>query len=366
MRKNINKIKFLIYLFIPAIFFSNFPVAAYAEERLTITTYYPSPSGSYLDLNVARNLTLESVPLAADGPQIQWRTNSSRHWNIDQLNNRLRFYTEDINDLNGEERLEITDDNMMFIGNPGNGNFIFRAPDDAINDAGDIIFQRGNSPSYSQKGRIWSESGSSASGLFLSSGNNTPDITITSNGFVGIGPNIGENPNFTILGADPTPLLFLPRISFNNDVVIHGEIDATGGFGPVLTARLIGGIFGFTTALWTTVPSSWMVTGPLAYGIGLSSIRFKEKVKPITNALSNLQRLQGVTFVWKGSDKRDLGLIAEEVGKVFPELLTYDSDGETIEGFNYSGLIAVLVEGVKEQQKEIEELKSRVRALEKK
>ena len=82
-----------------------------AQEQITITTYYPSPYGSYQDLTVANSLRLETSPTApvADGPQIEWRTGTPRHWNIDQSGDTLRFFTE--NNTNGAlaERIYFTE-----------------------------------------------------------------------------------------------------------------------------------------------------------------------------------------------------------------------------------------------------------------
>jgi hypothetical protein len=88
------------------------------SERITITTYYPSPYGSYRELTVSESLRLEtdSRNPAIDGPQIEWRTGTARHWNIDQWADRLRFYTEDINNGTGQERVTILENGNVGIG----------------------------------------------------------------------------------------------------------------------------------------------------------------------------------------------------------------------------------------------------------
>jgi len=91
-----------------------------------------------------------------------------------------------------------------------------------------------------------------------------------------------------------------------------------------------------------------------------SSIRFKENVKPIENAFEKVSQLQGVTYDWKKSGKSDIGFIAEEVDKVIPELVEKSEDG-TVEGMNYSKLTSMLVEVVKDQQKQIDELKKLIK-----
>ena len=81
-----------------------------------------------------------------------------------------------------------------------------------------------------------------------------------------------------------------------------------------------------------------------------SSARFKDEVETLSAAGEAIQLLRGVRFAWKDSGLASLGLIAEEVQAVFPELV--ETDDGIAAGINYSGLVAVLVEAVKEQQTE--------------
>lgn len=102
-----------------------------------------------------------------------------------------------------------------------------------------------------------------------------------------------------------------------------------------------------------------------------SDIRWKKEVKQIDNALTNIKKLRGVTYFWRTnefSDKdftedKQIGVIAQEVEKVYPELVKTDIDG--FKSMDYMSLTAVLLEGIKEQQKEIEVLKSKVNEVEK-
>ena len=63
-------------------------------------------------------------------------------------------------------------------------------------------------------------------------------------------------------------------------------------------------------------------------------------------ALDTITKLNAVTFDWKDTDERDLGLIAEDVAKVIPEGVYY-KDGK-IEGINIMPIIAVMIEAIKE------------------
>lgn len=84
-----------------------------------------------------------------------------------------------------------------------------------------------------------------------------------------------------------------------------------------------------------------------------SSRTLKDNVKTYENALETVKKLRGVSFNWKDSGKPSVGLIAEEVEDVVPEVVAHD--GKTVTGVNYSSLVGVLVEAVKEQQGLIKE-----------
>ncbi len=68
-------------------------------------------------------------------------------------------------------------------------------------------------------------------------------------------------------------------------------------------------------------------------------------------ALDLIKQLNAVEFDWKNTDKHDIGLIAEEVVKIIPEAVFYNNEGQ-IEGLRPLTLIAVLLEAIKELDKE--------------
>ena len=111
------------------------------------------------------------------------------------------------------------------------------------------------------------------------------------------------------------------------------------------------------------------VTGDVvAYG-SPSDAKYKENVKPIENALDKVMDLEGVSFDWKENSevldiKEDIGFIAQDVQKVIPELVRENEDGNL--SLRYQGLIPVLLEAMKEQQKQINELKSQMAVSNKK
>jgi cytoskeletal protein CcmA (bactofilin family) len=91
-----------------------------------------------------------------------------------------------------------------------------------------------------------------------------------------------------------------------------------------------------------------------------SDIRLKTNIKRIEDPLDKVVRIEGVTFDWKEWNRPALGVIADQVEKVIPELVQ-GTDPKTV---NYNGLIGLLIEAVKEQQTQIDDLKGRLSKLE--
>jgi hypothetical protein len=82
--------------------------------------------------------------------------------------------------------------------------------------------------------------------------------------------------------------------------------------------------------------------------INTSSLAYKTNVRTFDHALETVGRLRGVRFDWKESGEAAVGLIAEEVAEVVPELVSQEDGAPS--GVSYANLVAVLVEAVKEQQ----------------
>jgi hypothetical protein len=90
-----------------------------------------------------------------------------------------------------------------------------------------------------------------------------------------------------------------------------------------------------------------------------SSITYKENVNPIMQALDAIVQLTGVTYDRKdGSRTNEAGLIAEEVNKVLPNIVTKNDEGNP-EGIQYTKLTAYLIECIKELKSEIDILKGK-------
>ncbi|RPG85849.1 MAG: hypothetical protein CBC33_003530 [Coraliomargarita sp. TMED73] len=97
-----------------------------------------------------------------------------------------------------------------------------------------------------------------------------------------------------------------------------------------------------------------------------SDYRFKDNIKTITGAVDKVKQLRGVEYTLKSNGKDSVGVIAQEVEEVYPQLVHTSDErlGVTdAKAVNYSSLIGVLIEAVKEQQSQIEALKTQVNEL---
>jgi hypothetical protein len=95
----------------------------------------------------------------------------------------------------------------------------------------------------------------------------------------------------------------------------------------------------------------------------LSDRNKKTNIRPIEDSIALVQRLQGVRFDWIENNKSSLGLIAQEVEEVIPELVETDADGTKT--LSYGNIIGVLIEAIKDQQDQINTLKEKIQSQEK-
>ena len=94
-----------------------------------------------------------------------------------------------------------------------------------------------------------------------------------------------------------------------------------------------------------------------------SDERLKKDITTLSGALEKVLNLRGVQFKWKNGDdnKENIGFIAQEVEKVVPQVVKDGSDG--LKSVEYGNIVPLLVEAMKEQQKEIDSLKMEIETL---
>jgi hypothetical protein len=114
----------------------------------------------------------------------------------------------------------------------------------------------------------------------------------------------------------------------------------------------------------------WVQGNAWSTGAFLSSdARYKKNIQDIENALDKIIKIRGTSFVFRADEFKDyqfaeglqFGFIAQELENVFPEMVKTERNG--YKSVNYNEMIPVLVEAIKDQQKQIEELKQLVQSL---
>lgn len=157
-----------------------------------------------------------------------------------------------------------------------------------------------------------------------------------------------------------------------NVIVVHDG--ATPGGFPANRLESVEGTTTLNGQLQITsgINSTSVSTGSLVVqgGVGISgtlhvqnlietsSIAFKEDINPLKSPLDSVLQLSGVSYVRKTTKEKEVGLIAEQVNDVIPELVSKDDEGKPY-GVSYSKLTAYLVEAIKDLQNQINELKNK-------
>jgi hypothetical protein len=118
------------------------------------------------------------------------------------------------------------------------------------------------------------------------------------------------------------------------------------------------GIGNTTPAYKLDVSGTIRATGDV---IAYSDIRVKENITTIEKALDKVKKLRGVEYNKIDNTEKSIGVIAQEIEEVIPEVVREDDQG--MKSVAYGNITAVLIEAIKEQQKQIDELKNQLDAF---
>ena len=172
-------------------------------------------------------------------------------------------------------------------------------------------------------------------------------------------------------GSDPQ--IVFNRVGFTTFAIGLNQSTGSGDVFEIASSGVLGTNTRFVidssngnVGIGTTNPTSKLhvIGDVLVTGITTSTdfnsssdINLKDNIEKIQNPIDKLQQLDGVTFNWKESHRASVGVIAQQVEKVLPQLVS----GDETKTVNYNGLIALLIECVKEQQIEINNLKEKLK-----
>ena len=136
----------------------------------------------------------------------------------------------------------------------------------------------------------------------------------------------------------------------NGSVMLGVTTDGVRAYGTVTAT-------GGNSTNWNTA-YGWGDHSRAGYSTGKSDIRLKENVATIEKPLEKVEKLRGVTFDWKSDKQSGGGVIAQEVEEVCPEFVHDIGNGTGYKTVDYNGVMAVMLESIKELKKEVETLKS--------
>jgi hypothetical protein len=152
---------------------------------------------------------------------------------------------------------------------------------------------------------------------------------------------VGSGAGATLTSGDNNIYLGNPGAAIESNTIRLGQVQ---------TRTFIAGI--------TSVPvrgSAILISSTGQLGIQASAARYKHDIQPMGTRSQGLRQLRPVTFRYTqdGQGERQYGLIAEEVAKTYPELVTYGANGE-IESVRYQELIPMLLNELQHQQRQLE------------
>jgi predicted nucleic acid-binding Zn-ribbon protein len=188
--------------------------------------------------------------------------------------------------------------------------------------------------------------------------------------------NVEGDMNATYIYGTPTG--GLPGLKLEggdgSDVWINSPLKLSGTLTPESGTFTVVGAIGTTSDIYAAgnleVSGYTTITDGCYSGFwgACSDIRYKKDIEPIGSSLEKIMQMKGVYYNWKQdefpdknfSDLHQIGFIAQDIEKLFPELVSTDKNG--YKSVDYAKVTAVLVEAMKEQQKLIEELQNLTKA----
>ena len=143
---------------------------------------------------------------------------------------------------------------------------------------------------------------------------------------------------------------------YNQGQKIYEQHD-TDGISIMLPAddtfKVSGSLIQFTPTEKVSVTGNLELDGALTEA---STMRIKTNIETLESPLDKISKLRGVSYNLKKNNEPSIGMIAEEVEEIFPELVSKDKDGKAA-AMSYGRMTAVLLEAIKELKEEVDELK---------
>ena len=192
--------------------------------------------------------------------------------------------------------------------------------------------------------------------IWAGSGAQNHVATFDSNGNVGIGTS-SPGAKLEINAQDSSEQVILRRTKVNTQDEGHYSFGADGG-GLKFWSGGYANSGGSAEVLFD--PNGNITANSVFYE---SDSRYKKEIQTLPSALEKVSALRGVSYQWKdrNDDSTKIGVVAQEIEKVYPELVHTDEDG--YKSVAYSNLVAPMIEAIKELNQTVIELQSQVQHL---
>ena len=164
-----------------------------------------------------------------------------------------------------------------------------------------------------------------------------------------------------LTGSSALALRVTGSTALTGSLFVSGAVSSSVGFSGSFqrNGSDLTGVGGFPHTGSADITGSLLVTGS-AFVTSLtetSALRYKKWVKDLPEQSDAIFKLRPVHFRWKDNNQKDVGLIAEEVQKVYPELVSVEDDGQA-GGIKYTKLTAILVKTIQDLTARIEKLEN--------
>lgn len=173
---------------------------------------------------------------------------------------------------------------------------------------------------------------------------------------------VGSTGGLTLAGTGTGGALSLTPTSGQN---LNVNLSTTGDFAVNTNQLYVDTSTGYV-GIGTLAPGAKLdVNGDVQATSFLysSDRRLKKDITSLSDdVVENILRLQGVSFMWEKDGRKDIGLIAQDVEKIYPDLVA-TGEYTGYKSIQYAGLIAPLIELVKKQQERIDALEMRIERL---
>ncbi|WP_267402093.1 MULTISPECIES: tail fiber domain-containing protein [unclassified Chryseobacterium] len=200
-----------------------------------------------------------------------------------------------------------------------------------------------------------------------SGGNAVVRMTVKNDGKVGIGTN-SPSAKLSVISGETGPVLSLQNTSVTGNPTLNIYPGYTSNGAAITPGNQYAVVFDQdpgTTADGGASQALYDFHGRVRYvsATAFSDRRLKKDIKDLKEyGLADVMKIQPRRYTIKEYDTPDIGVIAQELKEVIPELVV-GNENEGLLSVDYSKLSLILINGMKEQQKEIEELKSQVKQL---